>query len=413
MKRILVLIISLSILFTFTCPVNAGWMNDGKPEDLIDEPNCIARCLVKEQTFDELDIDGDEGVSFPYWNCMTGDMYNERGTRVYATARRENVSVANGILDIKSQVSFDNDGKAIYGSKYSGSITTKWAEFCYNEIEIRAKVATGKGASSLAYLDFNESFPLKTIGMFSYSNDTNLLSQAVCTSKFNQWSEESPAKTWQTPIDVNEFHVYKLRWTNKDLEFYIDNKFVGKYDPADYSDQSDPTKDENCWPFNKYMYLTLRGSMSGYFAGPLTSDGWTLVKDNGDSKDYETHMYVDYIKQYCRARDYDLMRFKQTKPLVQKAYKKKKSKKLTVNFISAYTNDGSQVRVFKSKKDANKNKKQIASKTKNKHVMKIVVKNKKLKNKKKLYVRIRHSRTFYGKKFYTEWGKPKKVKIKK
>ncbi len=98
---------------------------------------------------------------------------------------------------------------------------------------------------------------------------------------------------------------------------------------------------------------------------------------------------------------------------IKKAYKKKSAKKLTVKIKKIKGVKGYQVRVFKNKKKAKKNKKAIVKKYVKKNKAKLVIKNKKLKKKKKLYVRVRAYKVFNGKKIFGKWSKVKKVKIKK
>ena len=98
---------------------------------------------------------------------------------------------------------------------------------------------------------------------------------------------------------------------------------------------------------------------------------------------------------------------------IKKAYKKKSAKKLTIKIKKIKGVKGYQVRVFKSKKKAKKNKKAIVKKFIKKNKAKLVIKKKKLKKKKKLYVRVRAYKVFNGKKIYGKWSKVKKVKVKR
>ena len=100
---------------------------------------------------------------------------------------------------------------------------------------------------------------------------------------------------------------------------------------------------------------------------------------------------------------------------VAKATKKSKaSKKVTVTLSKKIKKaNGYQVRVFKSKSNAKKNKSAIAKTTIKKNTKTLKVSGKKLKNKKTLYVRVRAYKKVSGKKVYSKkWSDVKKVKVK-
>lgn len=97
---------------------------------------------------------------------------------------------------------------------------------------------------------------------------------------------------------------------------------------------------------------------------------------------------------------------------VKKAIKKKSAKKLTVKIKKLSGVKGYEVRVYKSKKNAKKNKKAIVKKFINKNKAKLVVKSKKLKGKKKLFARVRAKKVDCGQVVFGALSKPKKVKVK-
>lgn len=91
--------------------------------------------------------------------------------------------------------------------------------------------------------------------------------------------------------------------------------------------------------------------------------------------------------------------------------KKKSSKKIKISLKKLKGAVGYQVAIYKTKKNAKKNKKALVKKIVKKR--KFTIKSKKLKNKKKLFVRARaYVFDANGKKNYGKWSKIKKVKIK-
>ncbi len=98
------------------------------------------------------------------------------------------------------------------------------------------------------------------------------------------------------------------------------------------------------------------------------------------------------------------------KSKVKKAIKKKSAKKIKITLAKANGAKGYQVAVYKSKKNAKKNKKAIAKKFFAN--IKIAFKSKKFKNKKKLFVKSRAYTLNGNKKVFGSWSKITKVKSK-
>lgn len=102
------------------------------------------------------------------------------------------------------------------------------------------------------------------------------------------------------------------------------------------------------------------------------------------------------------------------KAKVKKATKKKASKKVKVSLKKSLRGvDGYQVRFYKTKKNAKKNKKVVAKITVKKNKKNFTVKSKKLAKKKTLYIRVRGYVKVKGKTYTGKWSSVKKVKIKK
>ena len=101
------------------------------------------------------------------------------------------------------------------------------------------------------------------------------------------------------------------------------------------------------------------------------------------------------------------------KAKIKKVYKRKLSaKKLKVKLKKVKGAKGYQVAVYKSKKNAKKNKKALVKKYTKK--LKVTIKSKKLKGKRKTYVRARaYALDLNGKKVFGKWSAIKKGKLKK
>ena len=102
-------------------------------------------------------------------------------------------------------------------------------------------------------------------------------------------------------------------------------------------------------------------------------------------------------------------KIKVAKTKVKKATKKKAAKKVKISLKKIKGANRYQIQISKAKKFKKKN---ILVKRNVKKV-KIKVKSKKIKKRKKLYVRARAMKVVNGKKYYGKWSKVKKVKIRK
>ena len=99
-----------------------------------------------------------------------------------------------------------------------------------------------------------------------------------------------------------------------------------------------------------------------------------------------------------------------SKAKIKSAKKKKSTKSLTIILSKAVPKvTGYQIKIYSSKKKAKKNKGAIWTKVVQTNSKKIVIKNKKLKNKKTLYIRIRAYKRINRKNKYSTWSEIKKV----
>ena len=99
-----------------------------------------------------------------------------------------------------------------------------------------------------------------------------------------------------------------------------------------------------------------------------------------------------------------------SKAKIKSAKKKKSSKSLTIILSKTVPKvTGYQIKIYSSKKKAKKNKGAIWTKVVQTNSKKIVIKNKKLKNKKTLYIRIRAYKRINRKNKYSTWSEIKKV----
>ncbi|MCP9199051.1 glycoside hydrolase family 16 protein [Gramella sp. GC03-9] len=232
--------------------------------------------IAQEKLIFEDDFNGDS-LDMSSWNYEEGDGCpnlcgwgnNER--QIYD---RNYVEVRDGKLVITA---VKEDGKY-----YSGKINTKdKVEFKYGEIEIRAKLGTGKGVWPAFWMlgaDVEKvSWPASgEIDILEYVGREPGM---VFTSLHTPASHGETMNTKKTRIEGIEdgYHTYRAVWTEDFIEFFVDGKQVYKFTPQEY--------DEEHYPFRKDFYLLVNMAIGGNFGGPEVDDSIFPVK-----------YYIDYIK---------------------------------------------------------------------------------------------------------------------
>jgi len=103
----------------------------------------------------------------------------------------------------------------------------------------------------------------------------------IYTSMHTPSSHGNTINSEQTSIhNVEEdFHIYKMNWTQNAITFFVDENKVYEYAPTE--------KNEKTWPYDKPFYLILNVAIGGDFGGPE-------VDQSIFPKDFK----VDYIKVY-------------------------------------------------------------------------------------------------------------------
>jgi beta-glucanase (GH16 family) len=212
-----------------------------------------------------------------YWNYELGDGCpnlcgwgnNER--QIYT---KKNVRLANGHLIISATKTGD-----VYES---GRITTKAkVEMLYGTIEVRAKLAIGKGVWPAVWMLGSAIDELKwpMCGEIDIMEYVGKEPQRVFTSLHTAASYGNTTNTKKTKIDAIEdgFHLYRAHWTADSISFYIDDALVYTFAPD--------VKNDKTWPFDKPFYALINLAVGGNFGGPEVDDSI-----------FPQELIVDYIK---------------------------------------------------------------------------------------------------------------------
>lgn len=224
----------------------------------------------------EDNFDG-ESLNMNYWSFEEGDGcpnlcgWGNNELQIYS---RDYVKVEDGNLVITALKKGDQ--------YYSGKINTKdKVELQFGSIEVRAKLATGKGFWPALWMlgaDVNEvGWPAS--GEIDIMEYVGKEPGKVFTSLHTPASHGKTINTKKTKIEGIEdgFHIFRADWSDKDIKFYVDNALVYTFIPKAY--------DKANFPFNKPFYFLINLAVGGNLGGSIV-----------DESSLPQKLYVDYIK---------------------------------------------------------------------------------------------------------------------
>ncbi|WP_026933089.1 glycoside hydrolase family 16 protein [Christiangramia echinicola] len=230
----------------------------------------------QEKIIFEENFNGDK-LDMSVWNYEEGDGcpnlcgWGNNEEQIYD---RKYVEVKDGNLVITA-VKKD-------GEYYSGKINSKNnVEFTYGVIEVRAKIATGKGLwPAIWMLGAN----ISEVG-WPASGEIDILEYigretgTVFTSLHTPASHGNTINTKKTKIkDIEEgFHTYKAVWTKNYIEFFVDDEQLYRFTPEKYDDKH--------YPFRKDFYFLINMAVGGNLGGAEIND--QALPDK---------FYIDHIK---------------------------------------------------------------------------------------------------------------------
>ncbi len=236
----------------------------------------LTACNAQPEVIFEENFDGNS-LNLTHWNYELGDGcpalcgWGNDELQLYT---KENVVVRDGNLVITAS---KKDGL-----HYSGRITTKdKVEFTYGTIEVRAKLATGKGLWPAFWMlgsNIDEAI-WPACGEIDIMEYVGREPHVVFTSLHTTSSSGETVNTKRTRIENIEegFHTYKAEWTKDHITFFVDNTEVYTYNPA--------LKNVENWPFDQPFYLLANLAIGGKFGGREV-----------DQTIFPEEYLIDYIK---------------------------------------------------------------------------------------------------------------------
>jgi beta-glucanase (GH16 family) len=195
-----------------------------------------------------------------------------------------NAEISNGVLIITA--------KKVNESKVAGSytstrmITKGKKEFTYGKMEIRAKLPSGRGiwpaiwmlGANISSVNWPACGEIDIMEYVGYQPNT--IHATAHTTAGSGSNGDGSSKTLTTAEE--EFHIYGLIWTEKEMVFYTDTpeNITHTYAPA--------TKTDDNWPFDKPQFFIFNIAVGGNWGGAQGIDNLIFPQT----------MEIDYVRVY-------------------------------------------------------------------------------------------------------------------
>lgn len=226
------------------------------------------------------------------WSYETGATGWGNNELQFYTDRTDNAYVADGILHIRAQKELME--RAPYTS--ARLITKGKFDFTYGTVEARIALPVGKGIWPAfwmlgANID-NAIWPLcGEIDIIEAVNDESVVYGTHHWSHEGQHAEygNSTKEYYGTsyPMDIREFHNYKMTWDENAITMYVDDFLYQKIDITLEKDAAGNNIASDMETFHKPFFFILNVAVGG------TWPGFDI-----DDTQFPNEMLVDYIRVY-------------------------------------------------------------------------------------------------------------------
>ena len=252
----------------------------------------IAPCFSSAQTqktwklvwADEFDYTGlPDSSKWGYDVWPPGRVNQEKQEYLYKDT--STVYASNGVLRIKVG-RIIKDGDTSYTS--ARLVTKNKGDWKYGKIEVRAKVASGRGLCSAVWMFPSE----QKYGGWPHSGEIDIMEhidwdiyrdtifQTVHTGSYNHVIGNQKGKKVFVKNPSADFHIYTIEWTPEYIDYILDDIHTFRV--------SNEHKTTDEWPFNIPFFLIMNISVGGKWEGAKGIDP-TI---------FPATMLVDYVRVY-------------------------------------------------------------------------------------------------------------------
>ncbi len=215
--------------------------------------------------------------------------YNQE-LQYYAANRAENARIENGRLVIEARRERLSSQSDYGGQDYSAArlLTRGLASWTYGFVEVRAKLACGKGLWPAIWLlgtDNKAGWPhlgeIDVMEMVGW--DPQTIHGTIHTSAYNHAQHTQKGATTQVADACTAFHSYQLDWNKDRILIGVDGQAYMRFD-------NDHRGDPATWPFDKPQYLLLNVAVGGW-------GGMQGI----DPAAFPSRMEIDYVRVWQTA----------------------------------------------------------------------------------------------------------------
>lgn len=243
-----------------------------------DDPNYISSFVL---TWAD-EFDGSE-VNTSHWTFESGQ-HGWGNNELQNYTNGSNAEVKNGKLILTAQKVNDNLQPGSYTS--ARMITKDKQEFTYGRMEIRAKLPSGRGiwpaiwmlGANISEVSWPACGEIDIMEYVGYQPD--IIHATVHTPSGYGANGNGKSKTLTTAEE--EFHIYGVIWTEKEMVFYVDTpeNVTHTYAPFNKTDEN--------WPFHKPHFFILNIAVGGNWGGA----------QGIDNSIFPQTMEIDYVRVY-------------------------------------------------------------------------------------------------------------------
>ncbi len=261
-----------------------------------------------------------KAASVKFWKLAWSDEFNQKklDTTVWSYGVNNGyASHANQEYTKGNNISFDDDNLIIttraITDKETGKINFKnpitsdyitsnpnaegiGKDVKYGKIQVKAKVAKGKGLDSAAFMIGSKikNTPWPACGEIDiFGVNENEVNMGLCAPYVSKIFESNYKANLTQDEAANAYHVYEIIWEEGEpgkIEYFVDGTSKGVFDLS----KDSKSLSDSRWVFNEPFFFNLftRVESSAYLST------WASKKDDGDKIVYEDYFYVDYVRVY-------------------------------------------------------------------------------------------------------------------